>query len=72
MNIIEIIMELIRRFFKKESSDSRIEEEDVPVIEEEDVPVIEDTKIKPNLTISTREPSGGKKYDVWMKYDRGE
>lgn len=55
MKIIEIITQIIEKFFKKESSDSPIEVE-----------------IKPKLTVSDKEPTGGEDRDVWVKVKDGE
>lgn len=65
MKFIEMIMDVIEKFFKKESSDSPIEEEQV------DVPVVEEENIEPKLTVSDKEPTGGEDRDVWVKVKNG-
>lgn len=65
MKFIEMIAGIIEKFFKKESSDSHIEEEQV------DVPVVEEENIEPKLTVSDEEPTGGEDRDVWVKVKNG-
>ena len=65
MKIIEMIMSVIEKLFKKESSDSPIEEEQV------DVPVVGEVNIEPKLTVSDKEPTGGEDRDVWVKVKEG-
>lgn len=65
MKFIEMIIGIIEKLFKKESSDSPIEEEQV------DVPVVEEENIEPKLTVSDKEPTGGEDRDVWVKVKNG-
>lgn len=69
--IIEMIIQMIEKLFKRSEgkpSDSSVEEKE----EQVDVPVVEEVEIEPKLTVSDKEPAGGKDWDVWMKYEEGE
>jgi hypothetical protein len=56
MKFFEMIKEIVEKLFKKSEgtpSDSPVEK----------------VEIEPKLTVSDKDPSGGKDRDVWIKYE---